>query len=447
MGDSPNLGRRQMVEAAQHTITEEDLAGARVEVRRGVRGLVVALFGILLVTGIGTGLVTGAITGDAMVTTVLIVGGISVTIGFPLVLALYELTRKRGLDIALETVVQARLMEAEARRREFESRLGRALEMAEDEIAAFDTIERAARIAIPEASMELLLADNSHAHLARVVRVKSDEQSNPGCTVLSPDQCVAARRAQTLVFSDSEALDACPLLRGRGVDRFSAVCVPVSIMGRTVGVVHATGEVDHPIDDEAVQSLQVLANLSGNRLAMLRIMAETQLQAMTDGLTGLMNRRSFENRARILNSNGIEYALVMADLDHFKGLNDAHGHETGDRALRVFAETLRESVRTEDLLCRYGGEEFTVLLPGVDLAEAVEVMERVRVELARTTRRGDVPSFTASYGIAESTVAADFEDLLLRADRALFAAKDAGRDCICIDGHSIAVAPNLTAIN
>ena len=156
---------------------------------------------------------------------------------------------------------------------------------------------------------------------------------------------------------------------------------------------------------------------------MLRIMAETQLQAMTDGLTGLMNRRSFENRARALRSNGVDYAFVMADLDHFKGLNDAHGHETGDRALRVFAETLRESVRTEDLVCRYGGEEFTVLLPGVDLAEAVEIMERVRETLARTTRRGDVPSFTASYGVAESNVAADFEDLLLRADRALFAAK------------------------
>jgi diguanylate cyclase (GGDEF)-like protein len=180
---------------------------------------------------------------------------------------------------------------------------------------------------------------------------------------------------------------------------------------------------------------------------MLRIMAETQLQAMTDGLTGLMNRRSFENRARSLRSNGVDYALVMADLDHFKGLNDTYGHEVGDRALRVFAETVRESVRTEDLVCRYGGEEFTVLLPRVDVTEAVEIMDRVRVALARTTRRGDVPPFTASYGVAQSSAATDFEDLLLRADRALFAAKDNGRDSICIDGHTIVVAPDLTAIN
>jgi diguanylate cyclase (GGDEF)-like protein len=322
--------------------------------------------------------------------------------------------------------------------------------MSDDETAAFDTIRRGLEVATPNASVEVLLADNSHAHLDRIVSVVPDDGpigASRGCPVASPDQCVAARRAQTQIFPDSDALDGCPMLRGRGGDDFSAVCVPVSIMGRTVGVVHATKPIDEPLDEGSTGALQVLANLAGNRLGMLRIMAETQLQAMTDGLTGLMNRRSFENRARVLRSSGDEYALVMADLDHFKGLNDTHGHETGDRALRVFAETLRESVRAEDLVCRYGGEEFAVLLPNVDLAEAVEIMERVREALARTTRRGDVPSFTASFGVAESSAAVDLEDLFLRADKALFAAKDAGRDCICIDGHTIAVAPNLTAIS
>jgi diguanylate cyclase (GGDEF)-like protein len=343
--------------------------------------------------------------------------------------------------------VQERIMATDARRRDFEAKLARALEMSDDEAAAFDTIRRGLELAVPDSSVELLLADNSHAHLDRVVSVARDDRATAGCPVASPDQCVAARRAQTQLFPDSDALDGCPMLRQRGGAEFSAVCVPVSIMGRTVGVVHATSSREQPLDDDAAGALQVLANLAGNRLGMLRIMAETQLQALTDGLTGLMNRRSFENHARALRANGIEATFVMADLDHFKGLNDTHGHDTGDRALRVFAEMLRASLRAEDLVCRYGGEEFALLLPGVDLAEAVEVMERMRESLARTTRRGDVPSFTASYGIAESRVAADFDDLLLRADRALFAAKHAGRDCICIDGHSIAVAPNLTAIN
>jgi diguanylate cyclase (GGDEF)-like protein len=431
------------------SVTDADLVTARGAVRRGIHGLVAALFGILAVTGLAAGAITAAAAGDtSLVSGALAVGAVSVAVGGPLVLMLSALTKRRALGISLETAVQGRVMETEARRREFETRLGRALEMAGDEVAAYDTVDRALHLAVPDTRVELLLADNSHAHLDRVVSVKPDAgATNPGCGVTSPDECVAARRAQTQVFPSSEELDGCPLLRDRGGDVFSAVCVPVSIMGRTVGVVHAMRPVDDPLADESVAALQVLANQSGNRLGMLRIMAETQLQASTDGLTGLMNRRNLENRARVLRAAGTNFALAMVDLDHFKSLNDTHGHESGDRALRVFAEVLRDGVRSEDYVCRYGGEEFVVLLPGVEIDEAIEVMERVRESLARTTRRGDVPSFTASAGIAHTRDSHDFEDLLLRADRALFAAKDAGRDCICIDGHTTAVAPNLTAIN
>ncbi len=438
-----------MGEQPKENFTPADMTEARTAVRRGVQGLVVTLLGIVTVTGLLAGAITTAMWGDMpVVVASLAVGAVSLVVGGPLVLALRAVTQRRGLGIALEAAVQSRVMESEARRREFEARLGRALEMAGDEVAAYDTIRRAFGSAIPGTRVDLLLADNSHAHLERVVSVTPESgEDNPGCPVTSPDECVAARRAQSQVFLSSEELDACPLLRDRGGDPFSAVCVPVSIMGRTVGVVHAMDPVGDPLDEEDVDSLQVLANQSGNRLGMLRIMAETQLQASTDGLTGLMNRRNLENRARVLRSGGADFALVMADLDRFKSLNDAHGHESGDRALRVFAEVLREGIRAEDYACRYGGEEFVILLPGAEVHEAIEVMERVRESLARTTRRGDVPSFTASFGIAHTSEAVDFDDLLLRADRALFAAKDAGRDCICIDGHTMAVAPNLTAIN
>lgn len=438
-----------MSEQAEETVTEADLAAARVAVRRGVQGLSVALLGLVAVTGLVAGAITAAAVGDtSVVVAALVMGAVSMAVGGPLILALTAVTQRRGLRIALESAVQERVLASEARRREFETRLGRALEMAGDEAAAFDTIRRAFGIAVPGTRVDLLLADNSHAHLERVVSVAPESsEENSGCAVTSPDECVAARRAQSQVFPSSEELDACPFLRDRRGDAFSAVCVPVSIMGRTVGVVHAMGQVDDPLDQEDVDSLQVLANESGNRLGMLRIMAETQLQASTDGLTGLMNRRSLENRARVLRAAGTDVSLVMADLDYFKSLNDAHGHESGDRALRVFAEVLREGIRAEDYACRFGGEEFVVLLPGAEIHEAIEVMERVRGLLARSTQRGDMPAFTVSCGIAHSGDAADFEDLLLRADRALFAAKDAGRDCICIDGHTMAVAPNLTAIN
>jgi diguanylate cyclase (GGDEF)-like protein len=318
--------------------------------------------------------------------------------------------------------------------------------MVQDEVSAFDVLQRAMSRIAPEAPVELLLADNSHAHLERMVTASPDGESIAGCTVDSPDQCEAARRAQTQVFRDSEELDACPMLRGRPQGRCSAVCVPVSIMGRTVGIVHTTGVVDEPLADPRVQALQTLADQAGNRIGMLRVMAETQVQASTDGLTGLINRRSLENRIRLLRTEGLDFSFVMADLDHFKDLNDANGHEAGDRALRIFAETLRHELRGEDLACRYGGEEFAIVLPRAEVPEAIEAMGRIREGLAHATGRGDTPTFTASFGIAHSSDAADLDDLVQRADRALFAAKDAGRDRICIDGYDIPIVRTLTAL-
>jgi diguanylate cyclase (GGDEF)-like protein len=335
-------------------------------------------------------------------------------------------------------------LRAEARRREFETRLSRALEMAEDEPAAFDVVQRAMHSIAPEVPTELLLADNSHAHLERVV-VASDDGA-PACGVSSPDECVAARRAQVQIFPDSEDLDACPLLRGRERGRLSGVCVPVSIMGRTVGVLHAVGAVDRPLDDLRVSELQTLANHAGNRLGMLRVMAETTVQASTDGLTGLINRRTLENQLRQIVSAGGEFTFVMADLDHFKDLNDSFGHETGDRALRMFADTVKRELRTGDLACRYGGEEFAFALPGADTSEAVEVLERIRHALATATKRGDAPVFTASFGIAHSSDGADLKEVVEKADQALFAAKDAGRDRTCLAGYAMPIAPSLTAL-
>jgi diguanylate cyclase (GGDEF)-like protein len=249
------------------------------------------------------------------------------------------------------------------------------------------------------------------------------------------------------VFADSEDLDACPLLRDRPQGRCSGVCIPVAVMGRTVGVMHSTSPPGRALDEPGVSMLQTLANQAGNRLGMLRVMAETQVQAATDGLTGLINRRSLENAMRVMRNDGIDFAFVMADLDHFKSLNDSNGHEAGDRALRVFSEALRREVRANDLACRYGGEEFALVFPGATAEVALEIVERIREALARATGRGDTSVFTASFGIACSTDVADLEDLVQRADKAMFIAKEAGRDRVCIDGNGIPESPSpLTAL-
>jgi diguanylate cyclase (GGDEF)-like protein len=375
-----------------------------------------------------------------------VTAGFAVAFATPLLVTMARMAKSKGIQHGSFTAAQERAMREDARRREFERRLARALEMSDEEPAAFDVIERAMGTAAPGVAVELLLADNSHAHLDRVVTAVPEGTVEPACSVASPDDCVATRRAQTQVFPDSEELDACPMLRGRAAGRCSAVCVPVSIMGRTVGVVHAIGAVDAPLAEPAIHSLQTLSNQAGNRLGMLRVMAETHVQAATDGLTGLINRRTLENRLRHLSNEGIEFTFVMADLDHFKALNDTHGHESGDRALRMFADTVKKELRADDLACRYGGEEFAIVLPSVETHDAIEVVERIRLALARATGRGDAPLFTASFGIAHSREGSELKEVVDKADRALFAAKDAGRDRTCLDGHATPIAPTLTAL-
>lgn len=329
--------------------------------------------------------------------------------------------------------------EAQARGQKFESRLANALDMAEGEPEVVQVIERSFSAIVPDAPIELLLADNSHAHLLRMASA-SPTGTPPACGVDSPDHCPAARRAQVQRFQDSEELDACPKLRGRPEGAMSAMCVPVSIMGRSVGVIHVTGTQHDWFSENTEQDLATLAKLSGARIGLLRVMAETQLQATTDSLTGLLNRRSFEHRVAALRREEPEIAIAMADLDHFKLLNDSYGHETGDRALRVFAQVLRESVRTQDLVCRHGGEEFAIAIPGCSIEKAREIFEAARNRLDAAMTVAGLPKFTVSFGVVEAEPNDDLPSLISRADAALFQAKREGRDrVVVVDalGHEV----------
>jgi diguanylate cyclase (GGDEF)-like protein len=345
---------------------------------------------------------------------------------------------RQSADAARSARAAADLREAQARRQEFESRLGNALEMADDEAEVIDVIERCFTATLPTSPAELLLADNSRAHLLRMASA-SPTGDAPGCAVTSPDQCPAARRAQVQHFASSEDLDACPKLRNRPAGPVGAVCVPVSIMGRTVGVLHATGAANVAFPAEQVTELGTLANLAGARIGLLRVMADTQLQASTDSLTGLLNRRTFEKQLTSLRADEPTLTLAMADLDHFKALNDTYGHETGDRALRLFAEVLRSSFRTQDLICRHGGEEFLIALPTCTTEQARHALDGLRARLDAALTVAGMPQFTVSIGAIDAAEREDLPTLIGRADAALFTAKREGRDRVIIhDAHGIA---------
>jgi diguanylate cyclase len=217
--------------------------------------------------------------------------------------------------------------------------------------------------------------------------------------------------------------------------------VPVSIMGRTVGVIHATGDPQAAVEDDRVDDLATLAKLAGARIGLLRVMAETQLQASTDTLTGLFNRRAFSEQIGAIPPNQHPVAVAMADLDHFKTLNDTYGHETGDRALRLFARVLRDSLRSSDVVSRYGGEEFAIVLPRTSLRQACTVGEQIRSAvmakpLMKRSTGEQLGRVTISVGLSTLRPDDTPQSFIERADAALYAAKRMGRNRVICETDS-----------
>jgi diguanylate cyclase (GGDEF)-like protein len=340
-------------------------------------------------------------------------------------------------------VRRQREREAEADRLLFGADLQQALELATTERDVYDVAGRALREAVPDLDAELLIADSSNAHFRRVFGNRSDADHAAGCGVVSPHDCPAAIRGHTMQFPSSEAISACPYLRDRPSGTCSAVCVPASIAGGTVSVLHATGPDGVLPAQGDLGMLQLSARRSAERIALLRAFDKSEMQARTDPLTGLLNRRSLENRVRELHRDGVPYAVAYGDLDHFKALNDADGHEAGDHALRLFARVMRDAVRPADIVGRYGGEEFVIVLPDCETEAAIGVLERVRERLALGLANGRVPEFTVSFGVATSADGSNFTEILAAADHALLAAKAAGRDRILLADESSRLASAL----
>jgi diguanylate cyclase (GGDEF)-like protein len=208
--------------------------------------------------------------------------------------------------------------------------------------------------------------------------------------------------------------------------------LPLIVSGQQFGKVVLSGS---EFDDEQVDTASSLAAQAVVALENAQLHRIVEWQALVDPLTGLANRRSLEESLQEEVSRaqrfGGDVCLVLADLDRFKRINDRHGHPTGDRALRTFAQTLRDLVREIDSAGRWGGEEFALVLPGTDVAGGIALAERIRESLAGREIRsagGDLVRLTASYGVASFSESGTLAALVEDADDALYWAKREGRD-------------------
>jgi diguanylate cyclase (GGDEF)-like protein/PAS domain S-box-containing protein len=225
----------------------------------------------------------------------------------------------------------------------------------------------------------------------------------------------------------------------------TVLCVPIKAQGAQAGMLkialsNAVLSLNQDSYSETVEGRRNLlgrvADLIGLCLSNVSLREGLEDQAFKDPLTGLLNRRGMEQAFELRFAEAMQHqtpiSLIMADLDHFKHLNDAYGHDAGDEVLREFAQVLHSGVRHRDVACRFGGEEFVVMLVGADEEVALQRAEQLRQRLEKRAFEFEgkpLPKITSSFGVATRTVdGGDWKTMLQQADDALYQAKARGRN-------------------
>lgn len=307
--------------------------------------------------------------------------------------------------------------------------LGTGLQVARSEDEAHEVLSRHLELSVPGSSAAVLTRNNSENRLLLATDVPDDSPLTGRVEDVEPRACLAVRLASRRHEGDAAAAsvlrcEVCGDLEGQ------ADCSPLIVGGEVIGAAllrhpdPLTERQDRAVEESVAQAAPVLANL--------RNLALAESRAATDGLTGLPNRRAFEETLKRMAAQAgrtkTPLAALALDLDHFKTINDTHGHEVGDEVLAATGALLGDIVRASDFAARIGGEEFIVLAPDTARDGAVALAETIRGAVGEISVPG-VPRVTVSIGVASLPEDASTPTGLLRAaDRLLYAAKERGRD-------------------
>ena len=305
---------------------------------------------------------------------------------------------------------------------------------------AHEIITRYLSRLFPEANGSLATINNSRNIMETVV--SWGEDTNLKGQAFAPEDCCALRGGRMYSYTRDQQGLACRHFAGEVPEVY--VCLPLVALGETLGILHLNSTDASVLSPARLRPLQQVVEQAGMTLANLNLRAKLQEQSIRDPLTGLFNRRYLEItlerdvRRSARKHGGV--GIIMADGDKFKMFNDTFGHEAGDLVLKEIAAVLRRSVRSEDVVCRYGGEEFVIVLTDCTVATVLDRAELMRSSISKLQLEHagrSLGKVAASFGASfcqDGSIAP--ETLVRLADEALYKAKKEGRDRVVLSESS-----------
>ena len=319
----------------------------------------------------------------------------------------------------------------------------------------FPVIKQYLKKLFPTDACTLYLHDETRRLIDQVVPTPSTSSFSSS---LTNDSCWALRQGKNYLFSDMDPEMAC---EHAGDVPKDYICMPLIANGITIGLLHIVFEEPDQLDREGTHELldrkirlcSRLADHLSLAFANLKLQEELKLKSIQDSLTGLANRRHMEEilqrQFHRLKRYQTPCSLIMLDVDHFKRFNDTYGHDMGDFVLQKLGTYLKDNTRGEDLACRYGGEEFILIMVDTDTQQAADKAEKIRIEIAETLslpHLSETLQVTVSCGVATAPLhGRNMKELLKSVDTALYSAKKSGRNCIAVAQHKEAGLDQVTA--